>query len=267
MNICLIGKKSLIAKTLFIFLKKKNSNVRLIDFNQLPKKIKFSTIINCSSKKNDPKLKNIDWDRDVKIAKIISKQKKSCHFIMISTAKVYGGKKIIKEECNICKPLNSYGKHRLNVEEKIKKILSKNYTILRLSNLANFDIRPNSFSKTFINKMLTDLKNNGIIEIPVKKNIKDFIDEKSFCKIIVSVANKKIFGTYNLSSGIETRVDILAKCIISGFGSGKIIRNSNLITDNFVLKSKKLFKKINFSINSKYLIKEFKKLGKKLKYE
>ena len=270
MTIFIVGKKSLIAKKLFFFLKNK-FNVNLINLRDLKAKVinkyqnKYFIIINCSSKKK--LIPSSVIDSDIQIVKKISKIK-NFHYIMLSTSKVYGGKKLIKNEYDPCKPLDLYGKERLKSEKYIKKFLTnKKYTILRISNVLNFDNRKKTLSQTFINKMLKDLKFKGYIEIPEKIIIKDFIDEKNLNKCIEMIIKKKIFGIYNLSSGIPLNGNEISEYLISAYGKGFIKKNNILKTDNFVLNSKKLFKILNIKISKKYLKKKIIDLGKKLKDE
>tara|TARA_Y100000389_G_C17467158_1_gene526680 strand:+ start:2535 stop:3335 length:801 start_codon:yes stop_codon:yes gene_type:complete len=262
-KILIVGKKSLIANNFYNFLKKK-TNVKLIDFKKLNIKNKTFTIINCSSKKNMNKKNQID--RDIKIINKLIKKNNTFHYIMLSTSKVYGGGQSVKKEAQRCKPNCVYGKHRLKVENIIKKLLPENnFTILRLSNVVNLDLRKKSNSKTFINKMLCDLKFKNFIEIPKKFVFKDFIDEDNLYKIINMVIKKKVFGLFNLSSGIPTSTNEMAKNILKGYGKGMIIKNKNLKTDSFVLSSKSLFDKLNYKITKNDLNLKFVKLGKILK--
>ena len=263
-KIYIVGKRSLIAKNLFNFFKNKKKKVSLIDYKDIKITKKKFIIINCSSKKNskhDPIL-----DRDIKIINKISKTNNSFYYIMLSTAKVYGGKKLIKKETLKCNPNSKYGKYRRKVEILLKqKMKMKNFIILRLTNLLNLDLRQKSNSKTFINKMLRDLRYKNIIEIPKDKTIKDFIDQNSFHKIFDLLIKKKIIGTFNLSSGIPTSTDQIAKYIIKGYEKGSIVKNKSLITDSFVLSSQKLNKYIKFKISKKKLNNEFINIGRNLR--
>lgn len=269
MKIFIVGKKSLVAKNLYFFLKKKfdKKKVQLINYNKLKIKNSSFIIINCSSKKiTRNKLRSFYSDRDVKIINKISNKNNQFHYIMLSTSKVYGGRKLIKFEYDNCRPKDLYGKQRLKTEKFIQqKLINKNYTILRLSNILNFDIRIKSYSKTFINKMLNDLRFRGFAEIPSKKIIKDFIDQESVNRIIYNVIKKNITGVFNVSSGIPITGNEIAKNIIFGYKKGIIKKNKLLATDNFVLDPMKLYKIINFKISKKFLISKIIHLGKKLK--
>ena len=263
MKIFIVGKKSIIAKNLFLFFKKKN-NVKLIDYKDINFKNKNFTIINCSSKKIQLK-KNV-MDRDIKIINKIKKDN-IFHYIMLSTSKVYGGKKIIKDENHVCRPKNLYGIQRLKVEKQIKKILpDNNFTILRLSNVINFDLRKKSYSKTFMNRMLRDLKYKNLIKIPQEETYKDFIGEKNVFEIINIIIKSKIFGLYNLSSGISISASTIAKNLIKGYGKNiKIYRDHRLKTDNFTLSNKKLYKLTKYRVLKKDLINQIYNLGKNLR--
>ena len=263
--VLLIGKKSFIAQSL----KKKLSNFFLIhikDFNELNKntfKKNYNYIINCSSYKVF-KFNKTNKDRDLFIAKkIINTNTK---LLMLSTSKVYGDNKnlIKKKEVHICKPHTDYGKSRLFVENKIKKIIPNQYLILRLANLINKDTRVKTKSKTAINQMINDLIFKKEITIPNEKTIKDFITINFLAEIVHKCIVNKLSGTYNVSSGFSTSLETVAKLLIKGYGSG-IIKKKNFFTDRFILDNSKLYKKIKKKIFKKILYKEIIKIGKQIR--
>ena len=263
-KILIIGRKSLIAN----FLKKELSklySVSLKNFKEILvyKKIaNFNFIINCSSHKSFKK-DRYNHDRDIFFSKKIKKTK--CKLIMLSTAKVYGDQAVIlKKESSNCRPTSTYGKSRYFVEKKIQEIIPNQYLILRLSNLVNFDIREKSGSSTAINCMLNDLKQKNTITIPIEKTVKDFITMKFFLSVIISCLKKNLTGTYNLSSGFSTDLEILSRLLIRCFGSGAT-QIKKKYTYKFILDNSKLFNKIKKKMSRKELYNEVIEIGKKLK--
>ena len=262
-KIIIIGKRSLIAS----FLKKNLSlihNITLKNFSEVKKNHnlgRFDYLINCSSHKIYKK-KNINKDRDVFFAKKLKNS--NCKLIMISTSKVYGkGYCKKKNESLVCQPRTSYGKSRFFVENKIREIIPKQFLILRLANLINFDTRKKTGSKTAINKMIKDLFFKNIITVPIKKNVKDFITMNYFLLSIKFLIKKKLIGIYNLSSGFGTSLHKVAKLLILGYGKG-IVEKKKIITDSFVLDNKKLSIILKKKLSKKNLYREIITIGKQM---
>ena len=185
---------------------------------------------------------------------------------MISTCKVYGtNKRYPVSEKEKCEPTTDYGKKKFAIEKKLKKILKNKLLILRVSNILQFDIRKSSKLKTFINKMLINLKNKNIIYIPKNQFLKDFLPINFFNLALYQLIKKNIKGIYNIGSGAGLTISEFARLLVKGYGCGNIIKVSTA-TDNIILSISKLKKKIDYNL-SKILIKKYIiKLGKQLKY-
>ncbi len=117
--------------------------------------------------------------------------KKRIFFLQISTDQVYSGKGPHKEK--FAKPVNTYGKTKLNGERYIKNI---NGCILR-TNFVGKSLKNDK--KSFTDWIFNSLKNGKTI--PVFKNIKfSPLSTETLCKYINLVIKKKIKGIYNLGS-------------------------------------------------------------------
>lgn len=253
MKILIIGKRSIIANY-FKFKYEKKFEITIISFNQAKKLSKkqinnFDWILNCAFKKNKHNFKN---NPDLFFLKKIKNLK--IRYIMMSTSKVYGSKKIsVLDEKKTCRPNSSYGKIRLKIEKKLFKSIKDRVLILRISNVLTYN--PKNHKKNFntIDQMIYSLKKYGKIFIPKKNVIKDFITLDFLTKNIFILIKKKKSGIFNIGSSIVLSLEQLAKLIIKKFGKGILVKKNNK-TDNFLLSNKKLINVTKIKINKKEII-------------
>ncbi len=101
----------------------------------------------------------------------------------------------------------------------------------------------------------------------MKKNIfKDFFTDDYFVKNLDFLIEKKIKGTYNLSSGIPINPKLVASKIMKGYGEGKLIFNyKNKMDKSFLLQNNKLTKITKFKLDKKKILTYSYNLGKKLR--
>ena len=264
-KILLIGKKSILASSIYSGLKK-FFFIRQIAFRDFLKEncSDFDFVINCSINKKYLNNKyNKKMDNDFKIAQKLNNNQS---YIFLSSCKVYKiSKKIISEKSKL-KPLSNYAKNKLMTEKKIKKlILPKKLLILRLSNLVCFEIKK-KVVKTFVHTMLNTLFYKKKIFLPSNKVFKDFITVNTFCNILKKIILcNKLSGIYNVSSGYKYDICLLANKMVNGYRKGVIIQKKNIKTDSFVISSKKLQKKLQIKIKYEDVPKNFYQLGIKLK--
>jgi nucleoside-diphosphate-sugar epimerase len=261
-KILIIGSKSLLSSNIERYLNKRYF-VKRISFCKIIKDknfiLNFDFVINCTF---DIKIKNYKNTADYILANYLINKK--IIYIMLSTCKVYGlNKKIMVSEKTKCRPNSHYGKLKFTIEKKVTKLLKKNALILRLSNILQFDLRKSSKLKTFINKMLLDLKMKKKIFIPLVNYKKDFLPINLFNVTLEQLIQKNITGTYNIGTGIGLSLDEFAKLLIKGYGRGKIYK-INDDTDNMILNINKLKKKIVCFFSKSKVENQIIKLGKQL---
>ena len=89
----------------------------------------------------------------------------------------------------------------------------------------------------FISRALNSLKKKNLIELDISKNTyKDFLIAKVLIKMIDSLLNKNVTGTFNLSSNIPIKVYDIFRGIIKGYGRGKIaFQKESFFVDSFRL--------------------------------
>jgi dTDP-4-dehydrorhamnose reductase len=261
-KVLIIGKKSLLSSNIEKYLKREHF-VKRISFFKISKNkrflLDFDFVINCSF---DIKIKDYRKTSDYILASLLNNKK--IIFVMISTCKVYASNKKKKfSEKMKCKPYTSYGKLKFLIEKKVKKILKNRVLILRVSNIIQFDLRKKTILRTFINTMLSDLKNNQKIFIPIKNFKKDFIPIKFFNDALNQLLKMNTTGTYNIGTGIGLKLEEFAKLLIKGFGYGKIYK-VNDCTDNIILNINKLKRKIIYHVSKKKIENEIIRLGAQL---
>ena len=222
--------------------------------------INVEYIINCTSNKNYVKNKyKISNDNDFHIAKKILKTNK---YIFLSTRKIYKPDYNLKENSRLL-PNSNYSRNKLISEQKLKKILKKNLTILRVSNLIGYPFKKKrKLHKTFIDEFYRLAKKGILIE---SGNIyKDFISVRRLSEIIHLIMRKKICGTINVSIGEKIYVNDLVSWL-NQYNKKKMkyIRlNLNSKKESFTLNNDKLINKIKSTYKKNDLKKDCIKLSK-----
>ena len=261
MRTLIVGKNSFIGRSFFHSTK----NVDIVSYNDLDnvKFSKYNTILNCAI---TPEYKvatssNRRDDLDFLVAQFALKH--NCHYIMLSTRKVYGATDEWLTKCNeetSLNPTDAYGHNKARTEDLIMHIGLPSVTILRASNVYGFEYGRNSFMGFCMNQ----LKDTDKIVYSISPETKrDFISIKSVCKVLNRVVQQQPHGIYNLSSNYGLPIGDVARSLIEGYGSGEFISTSTELKDQFVLDNTKLIQKLNIELpifQRKYI----KKLGEKL---
>lgn len=251
MKLLIIGKNSLLCR---LFLENTSIKDYQIFSRYQLKKINFNNFTHVINFSFNPKLKKekykIKLDFDLQLSNIISQYK--IIYIFISTRFVYSGiNSQFIESIKKLKPKNIYGKNKLIIENKIRNILPTRHLILRLSTILYFNL--NFKRKLFSYTILKGLKKNKKIYLDFKKDtFKDFILPGYLAKCLDKLILSKVTGTYNLCSGIKIKVTNVAKKIIEGFKTGKIIfNNKSNLDQSFLMSNKLLFKKTRIKLSLK----------------
>ena len=133
---------------------------------------------------------------NVKFVKNLSEvcKKKNLKIIYISSDHLFDGKNSFYSETSKVKPLNYYAKTKVLAERIVAKASKKNLIIR-----CNFFGHGFEYRKSFSDKILTSLNN--------KRKIKLFhdvyfspIEIKNLIKILEKLIEKKVVGTFNISS-------------------------------------------------------------------
>jgi dTDP-4-dehydrorhamnose reductase len=267
MKLLIIGKNSLLCR---LFLENTSIKDYQVYSRHKIKKINFDNFTHVINFSFNPKLKknkyNQKLDFDLKLSSIISKH--NIIYIFISTRFVYSGvNNKFTETVRKLKPKSIYGKNKLIIENKIRKIIPKKHLILRMSTILYFNL--NYKRKLFSYAILKGLKRNKKIYFDFRKDtFKDFILPTYFAKCLDKLILNNATGTYNLCSGIKIKVINIAKKVIEGFKEGKIIfNNKSNIDQNFSMSNKKILKKTGILLSLKEIYDYCIYMGLKTKNE
>ncbi len=265
-KILIFGKNSFIGSSLYFYFKKRH-NVKIKNYeSKFLKNLKnFDLIINCCNNKNYLEKKySKKNDFDLQIAKKIKNEK--THLLLLSTRKIYNPGPNLKENSKI-RCTNHYEKNKYITEKAILKIKKKNLTILRISNLIGLKIRKNRrLHFTYLDEFLSMISIKKIID---NQDIyKDFLDIKTFSKIVNQIIKKNIQGIFNVSIGKKIYLNEFNSWLLRYYKDKKtlkkVILNPKKQSESFYLNNSKLKKNINLKISVKNLKKECFKLSKKL---
>ena len=262
-KVLIVGKRGFIGNNLAKYLKR-FYNLKHISFKDL-EKIKsklnnFDFIVNTSTNKNYINKKyNQKFDNDYKIANLITS--KTIIYIFLSTRKVYPSKKNLNEN-NKLLPKSNYSKNKLISEKKLTKIMKKNLTILRISNIIGERNLTNKIHHTFVDIFFENIKKGLIVD--KGSAFKDFLSIDKFCQIFKNILQKKLLGVYNVSIGQKVYLNDLLNWL-NKFNKKKVtrIKINKKKNDSFFLNNKKLMSKIKIK-NSLTELKQYcHKLSKK----
>ena len=265
-KILILGKKSFIGSSLYFYFKK-NHDVKIKNYESkfLKNLGNFDFIINCCNNKNYLENKySKKNDFDLQIAKKIKNEK--THLLLLSTRKIYNPGPNLKENSEI-KCTNHYEKNKYITEKAILKIKKKNLTILRISNLIGFKFKKNRrLHFTYLDEFLSMISMGKIID---NQGIyKDFLDIKTFSKIVNQIIKKDIQGIFNVSIGKKVYLNEFNSWLLRYYKDKKSLKKVIIYpkkqSESFYLNNSKLKKKINLKISIQDLKKECFKLSKKL---
>ena len=121
-------------------------------------------------------------------------KKIDCKLIYISTDYVFGesGNKLLKPDCENLKPLNFYGKSKLQGEKVVAQSLEK-YYIVRTSWM--FGINGNNF----VNKIIRSTKKHGFVEV-VDDQIGRPTYTVDFARLLIKMAETEKYGIYHATN-------------------------------------------------------------------
>lgn len=231
-------------------------DIHHVDFSE------YDGVINCAL---NPVFKTQTYDEkidvDYEIAKIAYKN--NCHYVMISTRKVYGSSAELKTytEESPTNPFDFYGENKLICENKIQSEFGDKAVIVRGSNLFGFELERQSFMGFCMNQLRHSEK---IIFSISDKTKRDFIDVNSSACMLNEISKKKLTGIYNLSSNHGLEIGKVAKHLIRGYGKGEFLCTSDIIKEQFIIDNTKLLKELKLISNPIYITSVIEDLGKEL---
>jgi nucleoside-diphosphate-sugar epimerase len=239
MSFLIVGKNSFISKSI-------TGNVTRVSFQEIGSLNfkNYDVVLNCSIHPDYKEKKyDIDCDLDYFVAK--KSQDNGCHFIMLSSRKVYGTSNnlISFDEDSEKNPDSYYGENKLITEEKIQKEIY-DFSILRCSNIYGLERNRKSFFGFCIDQLID--KNEIRFELD-EKTKRDFLPVEKLNEIIQKIASKKTKGVYNVSSNYGLEIGSVALSLIKGFGKGKF-HSQGEIQDQFILNNEKIKKELNLDI-------------------
>lgn len=260
-----MAKRLIIGKTSFIGneLVKLNgydivaySDVHHVDFSQ------YDCVINCALNP-DFKTKPYDESTDVDYNMAKLSYQNGCHYVMMSTRKVYGAYSDFRSfnEETQTNPFDFYSENKLISEYKILKHFGDKSVVVRGSNLFGFEYGRQSFMGFCMNQ----LKNTGKIVFSINEHTKrDFIDIQTSCYQLDLLSGKNLTGIYNLSSNCGLEIGKFARNLIKGYGSGQFICTGDEFKEQFVIDNTKLLKELKLNTTPFYSFEKIEKLGENL---
>ena len=173
--------------------------------------------------------------------------KSGCHFIMLSTRKVYGSHSDLKifKETDPLDPFDYYSINKLRTETRIQDDFGDQSTIIRGSNLFGFEYGRNSFFGYLMNSLV---KSGEIVYNIHPSTRRDFIHVDDSARVITEVCVKKPSGVYNLGAGEGLPIGLIGAYLVQGYGKGNIRFTSEEFKEQFILDTSKLTETLGMNI-------------------
>lgn len=256
-NVLVVGEHSFIGRELTEYTRVSYKNFHQVDLTQ------FDVVLNCAL---HPQYKISGYTDGIDVDFEVGRKacEYNCHFIMLSTSKVYPeyDDLTVYDEFSNPDPVSYYGENKLKTELKFLANFPDKVTILRGSNIFGFEYGRNSF----MGYCMSQLVNEGRIQYTINLDTKrDFLYVSDAVTMIKGVAAQKPLGVYNLSSGHPTTAKFIAENLIAGYAyGGKLSTTSDKYERQFVLDNTKLKNRLGIDIDISNYAETMKNLGKLL---
>jgi len=173
-----------------------------------------------------------EMDPDLRLARALGER--PITYVMLSSRKVYAPGPDPLSEDSPPGPTDAYGRHKLQIEERVRALLGERLTILRLANVFGYERTPGR--RTFLSILLDRLRREGRIVLDMSPFVKrDFLPAEACARILARIAGRPPGGILNVGSGIGLETGRLALWIIEGYGGGELVASSPEEKDPFVL--------------------------------
>ena len=222
---------------------------------------RYDVVLNCAITYEYKTQKyNDKYDLDYLVG--LKAQEAGCHYIMMSTRKIYGNSTglSIYDELSTLNPFDRYSENKYN-SEMVLDALVENLTILRGSNIYGFEFGRSSF----VGYCMTQLKSLNTIDYDMDENIKrDFISIDTVCDVLKRVCLVKPKGIFNLSSHYGLPIGEVARFLILGYGSGKFTSTATCDKEQFILDNRRLEDALMMRFAPQDYWSDFYTIGKRL---
>ena len=264
-RVLIVGDNSFVGRNFYNSISLEHDNVlaNIVSYSQLHHidLKRYDVVINCAiAYEYKTQIYNEAFDLDWLVG--IKATEAGCHYIMLSTRKVYGNSSELTRysERHTLNPFDRYSENKELTERFLTNDI-ENLTILRGSNIYGFELGRSSF----VGYCMTQLKATGIIKYDMDKSLKrDFISIERVCELLKKVCEIKPKGIYNLSSDFGLEISVIARGLILGYGRGNFIQQDILGKEQFILDNSKLEDACGMKIKLSNYSNDFYNMGRKL---
>jgi nucleoside-diphosphate-sugar epimerase len=257
MKTLVVGTNSFIAKRLIKFDSVSHEKFDHIDLT------KYNNVINCAL---NPSYITTSYDENLDFDFYVAKKsvEKNCHYMMLSTSKVYGNNTALKiyDENSLTNPFDYYSENKLITENKLLSNFNDKVIILRLANIFGFEIDRSSFVGYLMSQMVREKK----IKLTIPESTKrDFLFVNDAVDIIEKICYNNINGIYNLSSNSGYEARNIIDNLVYGYDQIIKIEDFNQKPDRqFIMDNTKLENVLQIEIGPFNYDDVFKQLGEQL---
>jgi dTDP-4-dehydrorhamnose reductase/UDP-glucose 4-epimerase len=190
--------------------------------------------LNCS---RHPKSSGDDYDLealdpDLALARRLADR--DIPMIMLSSRKVYAPSDAPLGEEAALGPSDAYGRNKLKAEKRLRELLGRRLTILRLANI--FGDERVAGRRSFLAMTLGRLAEQQQIHYDMSPFVeRDFLPVDILADLLARIVRDPPGGVMNIGSGIALPTGRIALWIMEGYGGGELLIGSHQEKDRFVL--------------------------------
>jgi nucleoside-diphosphate-sugar epimerase len=156
---------------------------------------------------------------------------------MLSTRRVYGpeGRWNVAETAPASGDESHYGRNKAVTEAAVRQVCGDKVAIFRLSNIFGYEYGA-SLRRTFLGLLLKTLHDEDAVFFDMHADTRrDFLPVEICARALVARALDGTGGTFNLGAGFPVACGSLARWVMEGFGSGKLICDPPVVREEFYL--------------------------------
>jgi UDP-glucose 4-epimerase len=159
-------------------------------------------------------------DPDLRLAERVAPR--GIDYVMLSSRKVYAPSTRPLGETDPTGPQNTYGRHKLALEQALRELLGPRLTILRLANVFGYERGPGR--QTFLSLLLDRLAREGQIRFDMSPFVvRDFLPVEACARLLARIVAAPPGGVLNVGSGIGVPTGRIALWVLEGYGRGELV--------------------------------------------
>jgi UDP-glucose 4-epimerase len=201
-------------------------------------------------------------DFDLAIAARIKKTR--THYLCLSTRRAYAtADSWGASEASPARGDTQYGRNKVITETRLHDLLGARLTVVRLPNVIGYEY--GGTRGRFMESVLNSLKRYGCIYFDMSpRTRREFLPDTVFADAMLWFVGARPAGIFNLGLGFAVEVGHIARWVLEGYGSGRLVIDDPSQRDEFYLDTTKLRRHFEIPADEGHLRHFCVQLGRRL---